>query len=89
MGMLNITCIAPGDCAGRFSRPGLHNKEEIMGVGSVGQHLEQTGLPSSLNFERVNRIPLIDQGEEFTCTLFFQPSMASFHFLALSMYLSG
>ncbi|KAJ7883335.1 hypothetical protein B0H13DRAFT_1890419 [Mycena leptocephala] len=41
-----------GDRAGRFSCPGLHNEEEIMGVGSVGQHLEQTGLPISLNFER-------------------------------------
>ncbi|KAJ7820863.1 hypothetical protein B0H13DRAFT_1921118 [Mycena leptocephala] len=48
-----------GDRAGRFSRPGLHNKEEIMGVGSVGQHLEQTGLPSSLNFERTSPASVI------------------------------
>lgn len=54
-----------------------------MPVGTVAQHLEGS-IPANLQFQKTNRVTLIDQGGDLGVDLFFQPSIVSPSILSLS-----
>ncbi|KAJ7777200.1 hypothetical protein B0H16DRAFT_1712237 [Mycena metata] len=74
---LNHLSPIKNDRAARIARPGLTADAGTMPIGHVGELLDAQNVPDKLQYQRVYKMALKEQGEDLVCDLFYEPQSMS------------
>ncbi|KAJ7339749.1 hypothetical protein DFH08DRAFT_963798 [Mycena albidolilacea] len=73
--LLNLSPIK-NDRTAKISRPGFTSENSKMTLGKVAD-LVTGKIPEELNFDRLNTMALMQDNEDFFCSLYYEPSKSS------------
>ncbi|KAJ7312576.1 hypothetical protein DFH08DRAFT_822018 [Mycena albidolilacea] len=73
--LLNLSPIK-NDRTAKISRPGFTSENSKMTLGRVAD-LVTGQIPEELNFDRLNTMALMQDNEDFFCSLYYEPSKSS------------
>ncbi|KAJ7844496.1 hypothetical protein B0H14DRAFT_3139313 [Mycena olivaceomarginata] len=73
--LLNLSPIK-NDRTAKISRPGFTSENSKMTLGKVAD-LVTGQIPEELNFDRLNTMALMQDNEDFFCSLYYEPSKSS------------